>query len=592
MKGRLQLDQIKSSSTPNPMKWLFLSIKAQGNWLYLNITGGLLDSVIALFIAYYMSKLIDTALSSYKGQDLVITAIIFATLIPFAVSIVYLRTYSAGRISANIMYALRSRLYSHIEKLPISYLENNDSAKMISSATNDTSKIENFFSFKLSRIIYVPVGFITTFIFMLFVKWNLLLFSFIVIPVVMTISFFIVKSLGQLSHQLQGLIGDSNSIVYDTISGMPILKSFNLKGRLFTKYSEVVNLTVKKGMRIVLRIASITPLLYILRQAPSILCIIYGGYLIVQKQMTPGELLAFIYLLNILVGIIVDIPDLMGEMSKTAGVARHVLEILELPLENEEESTGLTDFNKDAIVVKDVSFSYDENTNVLDNLNFNISRGSIVALVGPSGSGKSTLFKLLCGYYAPQKGRIEMFGNKINGCNLSFCREQISLVTQDSYLFPVSLAENISYGRPGAGIDEIIAASKAANIHEFIMELPEGYDTVAGERGARLSGGQKQRIAIARAILKGSPILMLDEPTSALDNQSEALIQDAIENLKGDRTILIIAHRLTTIKNADEILVLKSGNIVERGTHEELVEKGGFYKQLYMKQYVFNEILE
>ena len=587
------MGETKSASAQNPMKWLFLSIKSQGNWACMNVAGVLFDSVVAILIAHYARKLIDTALSPSGGQGLIGAIISFAVLIPVAVLALYVRTYSAGRISASIMYDLRSRLYKHIEKLPVPYLENHHSAETASSATNDVSKIENFLSFKLSRIIYIPAAFIITFTYMLVLKWNLLLFSFIVIPIVMMLSFLIISSLGQLTHQLQGLIGESNTIAHDAISGMHILKSFNLKNWMSARYSEVVEKTVEKGMHIVMRIASMTPLLYVLRQAPSILCILYGGYLIVHKQMTPGELLAFLYLLNILVGIIVDIPDLMGEINKAAGTVQHVLEIFDQPVEDTEGCAEQGDFSKDPFTVKNVSFGYDGSTKVLSNLDFKVRKGSITALVGPSGSGKSTLFKLLCGYYAPLEGTMELFGSKISSntsnstsnSNLTFCREQISIVTQDSYLFPVSIAENISYGRPGARKDEIVAASKAANLHDFVMELPDGYDTVAGERGARLSGGQKQRIAIARAILKGSPILMLDEPTSALDNQSEALIQEAIEKLKGDKTILVIAHRLTTIKNADEVLVLKGGSIIERGTHTELIEKGGFYKQLYLKQY-------
>ncbi len=583
------MDERKSVSAQNPLKWLFLSVKSQGKWFYINIAGALADSVIVLLIAYYVRKLIDTALSSDRGQGLIPQIVVFAVLVFLGVMILWVRTYSTGIIGANVMYNLRSQLYNHIGKLSISYVESHHSAETVSSATNDVSKIENFLSFKLSRILYIPGAFVTTFIYMLIIKWNLLLFSFIVIPVVITISFLIVRLLDQYTYQLQDLIGESNSIVQDTISGIHILKSYNLKSRMMARYSENVEKTVEKGMKIVLRIASMTPLLYVLRTAPSILCIIFGGYLIVLNEMTPGQLVAFLYLLNILVGIVVDIPDLAGEVNKATGTVRHVLDVLSQPVESAEENRVLADLSKNPVDVKCVSFSYDQKVNALENIDFSVKKGSITALVGPSGSGKSTLFKLLCGYYPPREGVIEIYGIRIDYKNLSSIRSQISLVTQDPYLFPVSVAENISYGRPGADMDEIIEASKAANAHEFIMELPEGYDTMVGERGTRLSGGQKQRISIARAILKGAPILMFDEPTSALDNQSEALIQQAVENLKGDKTILVIAHRLTTIKNADEIIVFNEGKIVEKGTHSKLMEKGGFYKQLYLKQYVFNE---
>ncbi|MCX7923430.1 MAG: ABC transporter ATP-binding protein/permease [Clostridia bacterium] len=579
-----KLDKSKAAPLQSPLKWLFLSVKSQGRWFYLNIACSFLEAVLVILVAYYMRKLVSVALAPEIHRELVPTIIIFLGLIPLGTLCLYVRNYSAGRISANTMFQLRNQLYSQIEKLPISYLESHHSAETVSHATNDVSKVENFLNQKLSRITYTPVGFIITFVYMLTIKWDLLLFSMIIIPATMAVSFWVAMSFDKLFNRFQELIGESNSVVHDTISGMPILKSFNLKDRLYDRYKQVVTKTLEKSLHIVMKISPLTPLEYILREVPRILCIIYGGNLIVQGHMTAGDLIAFLYLLGTLAGTMGSIPELVEELNKASGTMRHVMGILNEPIENAEECTAKMDYSQKPINVRNIAFSYNDGTKVLDNLSFDINKGSIVALVGPSGSGKSTIFKLLGGYYPPQEGSIELFGNTINAKNLKVSRSQISIVTQDSYLFPVSIAENISYGHPGCTMEEITSAAKAANAHDFIMELPEGYDTVAGERGARLSGGQKQRIAIARAILRNTPILMLDEPTSALDNQSEVLIQEAIEKLKGEKTIIIIAHRLSTIKNADEVLVLKEGNIVERGTHEQLMEKGVLYRQLYLKQ--------
>lgn len=563
----------------------------------MNITCSFADSVLVIFMALYIRKLIDASLSTRKDQGFATEIIIFLVLVLIGGVILFLRSYSIGQVSANVMYDLRSRLYEHIEKLPISFIEKHHTAELFSSATNDISKIEGFLSYKLSRIIYIPAAFITTFSYMLAIRWNLLVVSLVIIPVVIGVSLLIVKSVGQMTYQLQSMIGESNSVVQDAISGMHILKAYNLKDRLLERYRGIVKKSVDKGMAIILRIAVMRPLLHVLKQAPSLLCVTFGGYLIVERQMTPGQLLSFLYLMNILVGIITDIPDLIGEANRFNGTYKHLCEILDHPIEYAEDAGGLSedfslndshaspDSSEVPVKVNSVSFSYDGETEILKKLDFSIEKGSFTAIVGPSGSGKSTLFKLLCGYYAPSSGTVEISGKTTQTSNLSYIRSQISLVSQEPHLFPVSIAENILYGNLGAGMDEIIAASRAANAHEFIMELPSGYDTLAGEKGSRLSGGQQQRISIARAIIKGAPIMLFDEPTSALDSHSDTLIQETVEKLKGEKTILVIAHRLSTIKNADEIIVLKEGQIEEKGTHKELMEKNGLYRQLYMKQY-------
>jgi ABC-type multidrug transport system fused ATPase/permease subunit len=310
-----------------------------------------------------------------------------------------------------------------------------------------------------------------------------------------------------------------------------------------------------------------------------------GGYLALTGRVTPGGLFAFMYLLHFLIEPLSSGPDLIAALRAATGTAGRIVEVMHRPVERADGQVFEADPAKPAIRYEDVSFGYGEQTHVLDGVSFSISHHKMVALVGHSGSGKSTVLKLLCGFYEPRAGGVELYGRGLGEWNLESLRRQLALVAQDTYLFPASIAENISYGRPGATMGEIIEAAKMANAHRFILELPDGYSTLVGERGNRLSGGERQRIGIARAILKDAPILLLDEPTSALDTQSESLIQEALERFMQGRTVLVIAHRLSTIKHADEIFVLDGGRVAERGTHEDLIGQGGVYRQLYLKQF-------
>lgn len=322
-----------------------------------------------------------------------------------------------------------------------------------------------------------------------------------------------------------------------------------------------------------------------IRQVPVLVTAAYGGYLAINGQMTPGSLFAFLYLLHFLIEPMAPFTDLIPQLRAATAAADRIIGVLQHPIEWTGGQSFALDPARPIIEYADVSFAYNGQVGVLNEMNFSIPHHRTVALVGPSGSGKSTVFKLLCGFYEPDEGSVKLNDRKLDQWNLEAVRRQLSLVAQDTYLFPATVAENIAYGHPGATRDEIIKAARAANAHDFIMNLPHGYDTLVGERGNRLSGGQRQRLGIARAILKNAPILLLDEPTSALDVQSEALVQEALERMMGGRTVLVIAHRMSTIKQADEILVLDHGRIVEQGSHQVLIEKDGLYKQLYLKQF-------
>jgi ATP-binding cassette, subfamily B, bacterial len=312
----------------------------------------------------------------------------------------------------------------------------------------------------------------------------------------------------------------------------------------------------------------------------------FGGYLVIQNQLTFGSLFAFINLLNFVVNPLGSLPNIIASISEASGAAQRIFEILDHEVERKSGSTSQPQKESASVIrFKDVDFAYQANTPVLKGLNLDIQQGQTVAIVGHSGGGKSTLLKIILGYYPLPGGQVSLFGRDLQEWQLAAARNQMAFVAQDTYLFPVSIAENIRCGKPDATQAEIEGAARLANIHDFIATLPEGYNTLVGERGARLSGGQRQRISLARAILKDAPILLLDEPTSALDTESETLVQEALDRFTANRTTLVIAHRLSTIKDADRVLVLDEGKIAEEGTHEDLMARGGLYLDLYQKQF-------
>jgi subfamily B ATP-binding cassette protein MsbA/ATP-binding cassette subfamily B protein AbcA/BmrA len=347
---------------------------------------------------------------------------------------------------------------------------------------------------------------------------------------------------------------------------------------------------LKKGIGIARIWSWIIASTYGLVIVPFIIAFGLGGYLIIDKQMTFGSLFAFINLLNWVVNPLGNMPPIIASMGEAAGAAQRIFKLLDQDIERDSGRVNRPIQDSQAIIqLEDVSFAYSDGVPVLKDVDLDIRKGQTVAVVGPSGGGKSTLLKLILGFYRPPHGLIRLFGDDLNEWKLSAARQQMAFVAQDSYLFPVSLAENIRCGRPGASQADVERAARLANIHDFIAGLPDGYETNAGEWGSRLSGGQKQRISLARAILKDAPILLLDEPTSALDAESEALVQEALERFTQDRTTVVIAHRLSTIKNADRVLVLHDGEIVEDGTHDELIEKGGLYLDLYQRQFALDQ---
>jgi ABC-type multidrug transport system fused ATPase/permease subunit len=498
----------------------------------------------------------------------------------------YFMPYSSGRFKSYAIRDLRNKAVEHVDKLQVSVKDTMHTGDITARLNNDLSMIEIFIG-SLSNTLYMLLVIIVTFVYLFSIEWRLLVLSFISIPIALIVSNKLSEPIGKLHAQYYDYFAQSNNLMHDAINGIAVLKAYNLEEVFQIKVSEKQTKALEiYDNEINVRSNLLMPIMFMVYELPYVLCSIYGGYLAVNGKLLASSLVAFILLLRYLVGPTSQLPKMLMDIKSAIGAGSRVFELFELPTERMDGTSYEMNHDECAVEFDNVTFSYIKNKVVLKYLSFKIKSGTSVALVGISGCGKSTIINLICGFYKANSGTIHIYGNDTKNCNLFSLREQLAFVSQDTYLYTGTIEENIRLGRQNATYEEIIAAAKQANAHHFIINLDNGYDTQVGERGCQLSGGQKQRIAIARAILKDASILLFDEPTSALDTQSEGLIQQSIKQLSQKKTVLTVAHRLSTIKQADLILVIEDGNIVESGTHDELLLKAGLYKRLYINDFL------
>ncbi|MGG4442603.1 ABC transporter ATP-binding protein [Brevibacillus fortis] len=563
--------------------WVLSYVKPYRGWVIICIIASLLVAVANI----WMGILIKTMVEHTDDFDkLVSIALIILSMTIVGFLSKYLITYSAARFSSRAMRDLKNSMASHLEKVPMSTMDKYHSGDLVSRLTTDAQILQSFLQKHFFQLFYLPVVFTGALGLLLTINWKLIIFSVAILPVAIVITGWMSRPLQKYSEQVQDHLGQTNAIAQDTLSGIHMVKAFQLEGVLYRKYHAGMKQVLKNAIQAEKKRAWMTAPGILLFSSPILFFVAYGGYLIQVGELDLGSLVLFSYLLHFIIEPLSLAPVLFAQVQETSGAAKRLQEIISQPVEQNDQPAISVDPEAIPVQFENVTFAYDQ-AKILDNVSFTLLPNKTVALVGASGSGKSTIMKLLCGFYRMElgNGSMKVFGHSMTDWNMTDMRSYLSMVSQDTTLFPVSIADNISYGRIHATQDEIIAAAKAANAHDFIMELPQGYQTKVGERGSRLSGGQKQRIAIARAILKDAPILLLDEPTSALDTESEALVQEALENVMKNRTVLVIAHRLSTIKDADEVLVLEQGQIVERGTHYDLLAHGGVYTRLYQKHF-------
>jgi len=500
----------------------------------------------------------------------------------------YIQGFFMAFVQQSVIKDFRNRLFVKYQELSLSYFHRQRTGQLISRVTNDVVVLNETVDLGFNRLVIDSLTVFILSLFLILISWKLTLMAAIVLPIVFGFIYWMGKKLRRYSHRSQEKMGDVNSVLEETVSNIRIVKAYAMEDFEIQKLFKATGEYFKALVRMT-RIRHLnSPVSEILIICAGISILLYAGTKIIEGggEMDAGDFITFIIAMFSLIKPVKNLFTIHVKIQEGMAAAERIFNVIDTPVQVEEMTEPLVKNNfESTITFENVSFAYNEDEPILKNISFDIHKGEVLALVGPSGAGKSTLFDLLPRFYDPQKGLIKIDGVDIRDISLKSLRTMMGIVTQETFLFNDTIRNNIAYGLDNVPDEKIIEASKAANADQFIQEFGGEYNTFVGNRGVRLSGGQRQRIAIARALLKNPQILIFDEATSALDTEAEVLVQEAIDRLMRDRTTLVIAHRLSTIINADKILVVDKGEVVESGRHEELLKKNGLYHRLYMMQY-------
>ena len=555
------------------------------------VVAGGLQLAFPLLVRDLFNEAFVQEIESAAGLD----GIVLLLVAIFAVQAIFnfFRTYLLGIVGEGVVADLRKAVFSHLIGLPVAFFEERKTGEITSRLTSDVGTLQTLVSTALANFVNQSILLLGGAIVLFVINARLTLLMLAVVPAVIVAGAFFGRRLRQISLGFQDRVAEANASAEEAIQGIRVVKSFTAESKEAHRYGVQIDGSFALGRRRAMVRAIFVPSIIMAMFVGISVVLWYGGRQVVQGALLPGDLIAFLFLTIFIAGSVASFTGLYSQVQEAIGASKRIFELLDttgdVPDPVEPVTLGAV---RGSVRFEGVSFRYrDREEQVLEHIELEARPGEVLALVGPSGAGKSTLVTLLPRFYDPTSGRILLDGIDLRDVALDELRRNIGIVPQETQLFSGTIAENILYGRPAASRDEVVAAARAANAHDFVAAFPEAYETIVGERGLKLSGGQRQRIAIARALLKNPRILVLDEATSSLDSESEALVQAALDHLMTGRTTFVIAHRLSTVVGADRIVVLDGGRIVEQGSHRELYAAGGLYRSLYARQFEASELM-
>lgn len=562
--------------------------------LALDMGASLLISVIGMVYPIVTNKMLNEYIPEKMYSTIVIAGIIVLVLYVIRMLLRYFVQYYGHVIGVKMQSSMRKDLFSHLQKLPFSFYDNNETGKIMTRITSDLFEVCELAHHGPENLLISSVMIILSFIYLVTIDWILTLIIFACVPILVIVTMHYRKAMKQAFDDRRKSNAVINASVESSITGIRVTKAYTNSKREVEKFSVGDDAFVNSSGRAYSAMAKFHSSTTFITDVFNVFILIAGGLFLYSGRISFGDYSTFIVSVNLFINPVNTLIGFMEQFQNGVSGFKRFTEVMdEIPETDDADAKDLKDV-KGEIEFRNVTYSYEHSKEVLHNVNLHLNKGKKLALVGPSGGGKTTLCHLLPNFYKLDKncGSILIDGTDIRKLTLESVRQNIGIVQQDVFLFVGTIKDNILYGKPDATDEEIVEAAKSANIHNYIMTLEKGYDTEIGERGVKLSGGQKQRLSIARVFLKDPAILILDEATSALDNTTEVLIQQALDELCKGRTTFVVAHRLSTIRNADEIAVVIDGEIKERGTHEELMEKGGTYRKLYSLQFRENDLID
>ncbi len=570
----------------NDYKRLLLFIKPYWKALGLSVICIIMSAAANLYVPWIIRDMVDKVLMNKDMMLLNLIAIGIVLVFLFRGIFFYGQSYLVSYIAQRVIIDVREKLYVKFQQLQLSYYEKKQTGTIMSYITNDVAALQAALVDSLIEMVTEFSILVGSLVMMFYLDWKLSMVTLVVVPLIGQAMKVFGRKLKNSGSLIQSRTADITSLLQESISGVRVVKSFAREDYEIKRFQNQNDLNFKANMKSVQLSSLLTPTVEFLAAVIVAVILWFGGYQVINGALTAGSLIAFLtYAVN-LANPVKRISRVYGTINKAMAAAERVFNVLDTQekLVDKPDAKPLSEITGN-VTFEHVSFAYKKDVYVLHDLNLSAKSGQVIAFVGPSGAGKSTIANLIPRFYDVTEGSIKIDGTDIRDVTIQSLREQIGVVPQETMLFSGTVKDNIRYGRLEATDEEIIAAAKAANAHNFIMNLTDGYETKIGERGITLSGGQRQRIAIARAILKNPRILILDEATSALDTESEEIVQEALDKLMVGRTSFVIAHRLSTIVHADRIIVLDDGRVKESGTHQELMKLGGLYSHLYYIQF-------